>query len=103
MQDADVKAALAKEWQLTLPEDLSEAQILVMLEARIAILLTGSSEDFFQMMYRLDIDEQKLGAAMREADVPAELAGLVWERQLQRIRSKARYSPPPPDDYELKW
>lgn len=97
------KEALAKEWGLVLTENVSEEHLMAALEARISALLSGSSEDFFQMMYRLDIDEQKLRDAFAAADVPAALAWLVWARQLQKIRSRACYPGAPPADDELKW
>jgi hypothetical protein len=91
--------ALALEWKLGAAPGLSKQQILDALAARISDMLASNSEAFFQAMYRLDINEHKLAVA----DVPAAVAALVWERQLQKVSSRACPTPPPDPDDALRW
>lgn len=98
-----VIAALATDWNIDTSFSITKEQVLNALALRVSKLLTGSSETFFQMMYRLDIGETKLAHALTEADPPAAIALLIWDRQLQKIQSRACYSPPGTPDDELKW
>lgn len=103
MQMKDAARAIAKDWALSLEGSSTEAALLAALAARISVLLRGNSEDFFQLMYRLDIDEQKLVEALAQPDVPAALAVLIWHRQLKTMQSRASYPAQPPTENDLKW
>ena len=96
--------ALGRDWDLKLPDTLSEEAILKLLADRIVTVLERGPETFFQLMYRLDISEKKLNAILLEDDVAMKIARLIYDRQLQKIQSRLinkmkRES----DDPELKW
>jgi hypothetical protein len=96
--------ALQHDWQLQLPETLSEEAILKLLADRIVTILERGPDVFYQLMYRLDISEKKLNAILGDANVAGKIAKLVYDRQLQKIKSryetrKAREN----DDPELTW
>jgi len=99
-----VAANIQHDWELQLPETLTEEELLRLLAIKIAALLERGSEEFFQLMYRLDIPEHKLYDAMNTGDAPHAIAYLIYQRQLQKIQSrlenkKARND----DDPELTW
>lgn len=102
MQEEAIES-LINDWQLKADNGFTEAAILEALEARVSVLLSRSADDFFQLMYRLDIAEDKLHTALDSENVPAALAKLIWQRQLEKIESRARYSGPLPPDSDLKW
>lgn len=102
-EDKAVIAALIADWNINPEISITQEQIMEALALRIAKLLSGTGESFFQMMYRLDIGETKLAQALADPDPPAAIALLIWHRQLQKIQSRARYSPPKTDEDELKW
>src|SRR4051812_17321951 len=83
--------ALQKDWQLTLPETSSEEEILQRLADRIVVWIERGAETFFQLMYRLDISEKKLNAVLESDDVANKIARLVYERQLQKIKSRQQF------------
>ncbi len=87
----ETATALQQEWGLTVPEILSEEEILKMLEARVVVLIDRGSESFFQLMYRLDISEKKLHGVMHEADVAMQIARLIYDRQVKKIETRKQY------------
>jgi aspartate/glutamate racemase len=101
IQEAAV--ALREQWDLQLPELVSEEQILAQLTRRVIVLLERGPESFFQLMYRLDISEKKLNAVMNEEDVAERIARLIYERQMQKIHSRHTNKKSEPYDPELSW
>lgn len=96
--------AFQKEWGIVLPETVSEEAILQALEQAVLSQLQKGPETFFQLMYRLDISEQKVNAALQTDSAPAKIARLIYERQLQKIQSRMQHRANNEDnDAELKW
>lgn len=89
---------------VTLQQDLTKAEIIDRLEAAITRLLQGRPDDFFQLMYRLDIPERLLQpSALDASDFVRQLAEAIYNRQLQKIQSRKVNPPPASDDEDLKW
>ena len=100
----ETATALRDDWDLVLPDSLSEEAILQLLADRIVTVLERGAETFFQLMYRLDISEKKLNAVMEQDDVPIKIARLIYDRQLQKIKSRhENRMKRENDDPELKW
>ena len=100
----ETAAALKQDWDLLLPDTLSEEAILKLLADRIVTVLERGPETFFQLMYRLDISEKKLNAILQDDDVASKIARLIYDRQLQKIRSRqVNKMTRENDDPELKW
>ncbi len=100
----ETASALKEDWDLQLPDTLSEETILRLLAERIVVILERGAETFFQLMYRLDISEKKLNAVLQEDDVPMKIARLIYDRQLQKIKSRhENRMKSSSDDPELKW
>ena len=96
--------ALQEEWGVQAPDIISEAAILERLAARVVQLIEGDSERFFQLMYRLDISEKKLNEALLHLDAPEKIARLIYDRQVQKIHSRAFFRNNNSDaDAEMKW
>lgn len=91
-----------KEYQLEAEQLVSEEKIIAALERSLSLLLEKEPEAFFQLMYRLDISEKKLNEAMKSPEAMSLVAKLVYERQLQKIRSRMEYRDDRKDD-ELSW
>lgn len=98
-----VNEVLHRELGLQLPDVISETELLQLLADRLATIIARSPEDFFQLMYRLDIPEAAMNKALTQKDIPAELAKLVYTRQLQKIESRAKFGRTKSDDPELQW
>lgn len=95
--------ALKQDWDLQLPDSLSEEAILRLLADRVVTILERGPETFFQLMYRLDISEKKLNAVLEDDDVAGKIARLIYDRQLQKIQSRHINKVKADDDPELKW
>ncbi len=102
LQEAAI--ALSQDWDLTLPDTLSEEAILKLLADQVVTVLERGPETFFQLMYRLDISEKKLNAILLEDDVAMKIARLIYDRQLQKIQSRmAHRKTHESGDADLKW
>src|SRR4051812_36891481 len=96
--------ALGQDWDIQLPDTLSEEAILKLLADRVVTILERGPETFFQLMYRIDISEKKLNAVLQEADVAHQVARLIYNRQLQKIQSRlANKATRKSDEPELEW
>jgi len=102
LQEAAI--ALQNDWDLQLPDMLSEEAILKLLADRIVTILERGPETFFQLMYRLDISEKKLNAVLQDNDVAMKVARLIYDRQLQKIQSRMTNKMNKDNsDPELRW
>jgi hypothetical protein len=96
--------ALQQQWEIQIPDIVSEETILTQLTKRVIYYLEKGPDAFFQLMYRLDISEKKLNNVMNETDVAEKIARLIYERQLQKIQSRlATKKEQVSDDPELQW
>ncbi|MBS1774469.1 MAG: hypothetical protein JST82_16550 [Bacteroidetes bacterium] len=103
-QKQDIINALQKEWGLTLSGSFTEKEIIDALALKLAMIIEKGPDAFFQMMYRLDIPEKKLTQAMYDKNAVYEIAALVYNRQLQKQRSREYYKRRPPTGEEgLDW
>ena len=100
----ETAAALQNDWDITLPESYSEENILKLLADRVVQVLERGPETFFQLMYRLDISEKKLTSVLQDDDVAHKIARLIYDRQLQKVRSRqSSKKTSENEDPELKW
>jgi hypothetical protein len=100
----DTANALQQEWGLSLPDHVSEEEILQLLAEKITVVIAKGPEVFFQLMYRLDIPERKLNIILHDDDAPIKIAKLVFDRQMQKAESRSRNtSKNTNEDPELKW
>ena len=100
----DEASIIIQEWGLDASALHTKEEILAALEARIGQMLLQDPMGFIQLMYRLDIPESRLDAAMEDPSAGALIAQLVWDRQVQK--SILRKSTPPRNSEgndELNW
>jgi hypothetical protein len=78
-------------------------------EQLVALINELINKDFhtlIQLLYRIDVDEKKIRHYLDEntnADSATILAGLVIERQLQKIKSRKLFSGENNESNEEKW
>ena len=99
------KALLAQDFELENIHDdaVSEDELLDMLAQQMDFLIEKRTEFLFSLMYRLDVDERKVAAALSPlAPEPANigLARLVIARQKQRAFTKQHYKQEKLDDMD---
>ena len=87
---------LAKNFELSLPDDepVSEERLFQILADQIAYMIEFRMEYLLSLLYRNDVLEHKINAALSPANEdPANiaLAKLVMERQRERMATKKAY------------
>ncbi|MCB0699027.1 MAG: hypothetical protein H6551_10275 [Chitinophagales bacterium] len=105
-EQQELSRSLQEKFSLVLPEGLSEEELLLMLEQRISSLIERNAEEFFQLMYRIDIPEKQLHEVLGKPDALQVLAKLIFDRQLDKARSRLKYKSYFENnntDDELKW
>ncbi len=101
---SDTASALQSEWGLLPPDIISEEELLRLLAERILVIIQQGPDAFFQLMYRLDISEKKLNEVLGSDGAAEKIARLVYNRQLEKIKSRFANRQDPGDvDPELKW
>ncbi len=82
---------------------ISEQEIIDKLALQVGVLAEKGPDAFFQLMYRLDIPEKKLTNAMVDKEAAVEIAKLIYNRQLQKVRSREFYKKRHKNDDDLTW
>lgn len=87
---------IVKDFELE-PSDVqvTEEELLRVLADQIAYMIEYRLEFLLSLMYRLDVNERKVNAAlspMSETPANEALAKLVFERQKQRVFTKKHYT-----------
>jgi hypothetical protein len=97
---------LKKELQIDLAEKISFEEIQKKLEANINFLITHDFEKLISLLYRIDVNEAKLKNILKEnkdQDASKLIAGLIIERQLQKIKTRSEFSQKKNDNDDGKW
>lgn len=73
---------------------LDATQIQEVLEARLVYLLLNEMETLLQLLYKIDVNEQKVKAAFAQStpqDIAPELAKLIIDRMRQKAETRLKY------------
>lgn len=98
--------SLKDKFEISIPDAVSEEEILHLLEQRVSYLIEHNPEEFFQLMYRIDIPESQLADVLTHADAIKDIARVIYDRQLEKVRSRMKYRSyfeNTGKDDELKW
>ena len=98
-----VNRELESEYGISLHGIVSEQEIIDKLALQVGIIAEKGPDAFFQLMYRLDIPEKRLTIAMIDKAAAIEIAKLIYNRQLQKVRSRAFYKKSHKNDDDLTW
>lgn len=98
-----VNRELEAEYGISLDGIVSEQEIIESLALQVGTIAAKGPDAFFQLMYRLDIPEKKLTLAMIDKEAAIQIAKLIYNRQLQKVRSRAFYKKSHKNDDDLAW
>jgi len=98
MEEADI---IIQEWGLDASGLHSKESILAALTAKIDAMFTGDPVALIQVMYRLDIPEAQLDAALDSEHASQWIAQLVWDRQVMKSVLRRSTPPRPTGDEDL--
>ena len=103
-EQAKIADELQKAFSIKVPDVISREAIIEQLEFVLSELLQNHPESFFQLMYRLDIPERKLEESLtdREQGI-SRVANLIYDRQMQKVRSRNEHTQNRTDESDLVW
>jgi len=101
--DIEISKKIEKELEISIPEKLSNEEMLKHIADRVEQMLKGDPDLLMSYLYRLDVEEKKINHALETAITPAHVtfANLIWERQKQRIETKKKYKQDPIEGWEF--
>lgn len=85
---------IAKDFDLTVTEQgdaYNLEKLRQWLAREITILMDRDFQRLLNILYRIDVSEQKTSLALNEADPAYALAGLIIERELQKVETRKKY------------
>jgi hypothetical protein len=95
---------LQKELGLQHAVSIPEEEIIKQIGIRVEVLLKRGHGSFFQLMYRLDVSEKDLSTVIDDDDAPYKIARLIYDRQIQKIKSRQQHKKDKPDiEKDLEW
>lgn len=104
--DKEALMQLVKEMGITVREDISSLLRQTLVDA-INHLLEKDFQQLVSILYRLDVSETKLKSLLNEnpdTDAALIIAGLMIERQVQKIKSRQQFRQQDNDiDENEKW
>ena len=93
METAIIKY-LNEQFDLEIPGKTTREQMITFLAERINYLITNDFTQLLQVLYRIDVSEQKLRTLLKQnagTDAGRIIAVLVIERQLEKLRSREQF------------
>ena len=87
----------------TIEEGITEEDLFRMVADQVAYFIEYKIDTLMSLMYRLDVKQSAVEKALApNVTQPANevIAGLIIERQKERIRTKQKYKPDPLNDIE---
>ncbi len=92
-------------FSLSIVGNISLEELKLVLAQRINYLINNNFQELIQLLYRLDINEQRLKYMLQESATNAGfmIAELIIERQLQKIESRKKYKTNDNNSGEEKW
>lgn len=86
-------------------ETPTDEQMIHVISERVEELMERNIELLMSYLYRLDVAEAKINAALDlSAIIPPHvgIATLIWQRQKQRIETKKKYKQDPIDNWGIE-
>ena len=94
--DTELIPAIRQSMGIDLPENISFELLKEKLAAYINHLIQADFEKLVSLLYRIDVSENKLKYLLNEnpgEDAGKIIAGLIIERQMQKIKFRRQYKP----------
>ena len=94
--NSETRYLILRDFDLAAPnKPLTEAEMIDYLADAVGYMMEHKMDFLLSLMYRLDIDEDKIAYALMPLNPePANiaLARIIWQRQKQRIATKKTYN-----------
>lgn len=83
---------ITENFELQENENLKLEQIRLFLIDKLRELIYHNSEKLFQILYRIDVKEEKSIEALSKKNAAESLADLIIERQMQKAKTRMEYN-----------
>lgn len=96
MEVPALRSELQHTFGLDIPETATVDMLEQMLADRINRLIVDDFNQLIQLLYRIDVQEEKLKKLLKEntgTDAGLLIARLILERQWQKIETRRKYRP----------
>jgi hypothetical protein len=106
MDNSVLIQSLKSELVIKMPENISLEELKEKLSFQINYLIQADFQKLVLLLYRIDVNETKLKALLQEnsgTDAAMIIAGLIIERQLQKIKSRQQFRQNENMDENEKW
>lgn len=100
----DIAKTIAQDLGVDFPDNTPEELILEMIASKVLDYLEHDTELLMSYLYRLDVDEEKVEKALsfKEEKPPHRaIAELIFERQLERAKTKRDMKQKPIEGWEM--
>ena len=98
---------LNEKFELNIPVETTQEQMEIFLASRINQLIENDFTQLLQILYRIDVSEQKLRSLLKQntgTDAGRIIAVLIIERQLEKLNSREQFRRNDDNiDEEEKW
>jgi len=103
IDNIELSKRIANDLDINIPIELSDKEMIDIISVRVEQMLKGDPDLLMSYLYRLDVLEKKIKAAMMTSIEPAHVtfAKLIWERQKERILTKEKYKQDPIEGWDF--
>lgn len=94
---------IAQDLDMDISEEQTDEEMIKHISYRVDQMLKGDPDLLMSYLYRLDVEEKNIKAAMETSITPAHVtfANLIWQRQKQRMETKRKYKQDPIEGWEF--
>lgn len=95
MTESSLVSGINESLQLSIPSQTGREELHRMLTSYINTLLNSGLEKLISLLYRLDINENKIKESLSDnvgQDAAPLIANLIIERQEEKIKSRQQYT-----------
>ena len=99
-----ISGMVHKDLEVSVPQEADEQQLLSAIVDRVTWMLKYDKDLLMSYLYRLDVLEHKINAALMPGNpLSAEeaLGLLIFERQKERVETKKKYKTEPIEGWEF--
>ena len=91
----EIKSLISKSYEVEIYDEVSKKRLIMDVAERVEFFMENNMELFFNHLYRMDVNEQKVHNILYLSDtedsVYVALAKLIVERQFQRLETKRKF------------
>lgn len=99
----EISKIISEDLDVPIDQELTDEEMIKHIAYRVEQLLRGDPDLLMSYLYRLDVEEKKINAAIETSITPIHVtfANLIWERQKERLEIRKKFKQDPIEGWEL--